>query len=125
MKKSIIPLLIVSTALISGCDQKGATTSSAPAVAKADAVAEVNGQYIAKSTLAELEKEIAERSHGQTFPKEKLIEELTQRELLVQDAIQKLINVYKCSPDDVKLIEKEFNDKEEARGKRRDIEKER
>jgi len=33
--------------------------------------------------------------------------------------------VYKCSPDDVKLIEKEFNDKEEARGKRRDIEKER
>ena len=43
----------------------------------------------------------------------------------VQDAIQNLINVYKCSPDDVKLIEKEFNDKEEARGKRRDIEKER
>ena len=41
------------------------------------------------------------------------------------DAIKKLINVYKCSPDDVKLIEKEFNDKEEARGKRRDIEKER
>ena len=80
MKKSIIPLLIVSTALISGCDQKGATTSSAPAVAKADAVAEVNGQYIAKSTLAELEKEIAERSHGQTFPKEKLIEELIQGE---------------------------------------------
>ena len=92
MKKSIIPLLIVSTALISGCDQKGATTSSAPAVAKADAVAEVNGQYIAKSTLAELEKEIAERSHGQTFPKEKLIEELIQRELLVQDAIQKQLD---------------------------------
>jgi len=92
MKKSIIPLLIVSTALISGCDQKGATTSSAPAVAKADAVAQVNGQYIAKSTLAELEKEIAERSHGQTFPKEKLIEELIQRELLVQDAIQKQLD---------------------------------
>jgi peptidyl-prolyl cis-trans isomerase C len=92
MKKSIIPLLIVGTAFISGCDQKGAATSSAPKVAKADAIAEVNGQYIAKSTLAELEKEIAERSHGQTFPKEKLIEELIQRELLVQDAMQKQLD---------------------------------
>jgi peptidyl-prolyl cis-trans isomerase C len=92
MKKSIIPLLIAGTAFISGCDQKGAATSSAPKVAKADAIAEVNGQYIAKSTLAELEKEIAERSHGQTFPKEKLIEELIQRELLVQDAIQKQLD---------------------------------
>jgi len=92
MKKSIIPLLIVGTAFISGCDQKGASTSSAPKVAKADAIAEVNGQYIAKSTLAELEKEIAERSHGQTFPKEKLIEELIQRELLVQDAMQKQLD---------------------------------
>jgi len=39
-----------------------------------------------------LEKEIAERGHGQTFPKEKLIEELIQRELLVQDAIQKQLD---------------------------------
>ncbi|MGZ5054854.1 MAG: peptidylprolyl isomerase, partial [Methylobacter sp.] len=34
----------------------------------------------------------AERSHGQTFPKEKLVEELVQRELLVQDAIQKQLD---------------------------------
>ena len=39
-----------------------------------------------------MEKEIAERGHGQTFPKEKLIEELIQRELLVQDAIQKQLD---------------------------------
>jgi len=91
MKKKFIPLLVAGTALlIAGCNQdKTATTSSTPVVAKEDAVAVVNGKYIAKSTLAELESEIAERSHGQTFPKEKLIDELIQRELLIQDALKK------------------------------------
>ncbi len=88
MKNKIIPLLVVGTALISACNQQ-AGTSTAPAVAKEDAIAVVNGVYIAKATLTELEKEIAERSHGQKFPKEKLIEELIQRELLVQDANKK------------------------------------
>ena len=89
MKKMIIPLLVAGTALIAGCDQKAANTSATPAIDKADAVAIVNGQYIAKSTLDQLQKEISERGHGQTFPKEKLVEELIQRELLVQDAEQK------------------------------------
>ncbi len=95
MKKKIIPLLVAGTALLAGCDQKAGTesaTSSAPTVSKADAIAVVNGQYISKATLVELEKEIAERGHGQTFPKEKLIEELIQREILVQDAIQKQLD---------------------------------
>lgn len=99
MKKKFIPLLVVGTALLAGCNQeKTADTGSAPAataapaIDKADAIAVVNGQYIAKSTLEALEKEIAERSHGQTFPKEKLIEELIQRELLVQDAAQKQLD---------------------------------
>jgi len=94
MKKTIIPLLVAGTALIAGCDQKttDSTSVAKPVIEKADAVAVVNGQYISKSTLAELEKEISERGHGQTFPKEKLIEELIQRELLVQDAIQKQLD---------------------------------
>ncbi|WP_333878398.1 peptidylprolyl isomerase [Methylobacter sp.] len=98
--KKFIPLLVVGTALIAGCNQQKATdvgstpaaTTTSPAVDKADAVAVVNGQYISKSNLESLEKEIAERSHGQTFPKEKLIEELVQRELLVQDAAQKQLD---------------------------------
>lgn len=99
MKQKFIPLLIVGTALLAGCDKPttttGSTSTTTPAanvaatVDKADAIAVVNGQYIAKSSLAALEKEVAERSHGQNFPKEKLIEELIQRELLVQDATQK------------------------------------
>ena len=116
MKKSIIPLLVAGSAFIAGCDQKPAdntattvtaspaavTTSAKPAIDKADAVAVVNGQYIAKATLAQLEKEIAERAHGQTFPKEKLIEELIQRELLVQDAVQKQLE---NSPEVVAQLE--------------------
>ncbi|TAN70786.1 MAG: peptidylprolyl isomerase [Methylobacter sp.] len=101
--KKFVPLLVVGTALIAGCNQEKAAdtgsstttpaaTTAAPAIDKADAIAVVNGQYISKSTLATLEKEIAERSHGQTFPKEKLIEELVQRELLVQDAMQKQLD---------------------------------
>jgi peptidyl-prolyl cis-trans isomerase C len=95
MKKNFIPLLVIGTSLITGCNPKSTdsnSASTAPAINKADAVAEVNGQYIPKSALAELEKEIAQRSQGQTFPKEKLIEELIQRELLVQDATQKQLD---------------------------------
>ncbi|MDI1293574.1 MAG: peptidylprolyl isomerase [Methylobacter sp.] len=98
MKKKFIPLLIVGTALLAGCNQEQSTdttssvTPAATAIDKADAIAVVNGQYIPRSTLEALEKEIAERSHGQVFPKEKLIEELVQRELLVQDAVQKQLD---------------------------------
>jgi peptidyl-prolyl cis-trans isomerase C len=99
MKKKVIPLLVAGSVLLAGCQQKTPETGSAttnapitPVVKKEDAAAEVNGQYISKAALAEMEKEISERSHGQTFPKEKLIEELVQRELLVQDALQKQLD---------------------------------
>jgi len=95
MKKQFIPLLIVGSALIAGCNQQPSTDTSsvsAPTVDKADAVASVNGKYIAKSTLEQLESEISQRSQGQTFPKEKLIEELIQRELLVQEGLKKQLD---------------------------------
>ncbi|MDD2863304.1 MAG: peptidylprolyl isomerase [Methylococcales bacterium] len=100
MKLKLLPLLIAGLAL-SGCDKPANTaattpaavaTASEPTVDKADAVAVVNGKYIPKSALEELEKEIAMRSHGQTFPKEKLVEELIQRELLIQDATAKKLD---------------------------------
>jgi len=85
--KKIIPLLLASSALIVACDQTA--KSNAPIVTKENAVAMVNGTYISKKTLETLEKEIEQRSHGQKFPKKQLLEELIQRELLVQDAKQK------------------------------------
>lgn len=114
MKKKLVSLLVAGTALIAGCD-KGlapangtapAASSSSVVVDKADAVAVVNGQYIAKSTLADLEKEIAVRGQGQTFPKEKLIEELVQRQLLIQDALQKKLDQ---SPEVVAQLESAKN----------------
>jgi peptidyl-prolyl cis-trans isomerase C len=98
MNKKIIPLLVAGAGLVAGCQpQPGDSTgtSSAPVteiVKKEDAVASVNGKYIGKAQLESLEKEIAVRAHGATFPKEKLVEELIQRELLVQDALQKQLD---------------------------------
>ncbi|MGR9114781.1 MAG: peptidylprolyl isomerase [Gammaproteobacteria bacterium] len=104
MNKKLVPLLLAGTVLIAGCDKLEQTSGTvmAPAVKKEDAVAVVNGQYISKATLKSLENEIAERSHGQTFPKEKLIEELVRRELLVQDALHKQLDK---SPEFLERIE--------------------
>lgn len=92
MKLKLIPLILASATLLPGCFEdkaKETDTAAAPAVTKEDAVASVNGTFISKKTLETLEKEIAERSQGQTFPKEQLLEELIQRELLIQQALQK------------------------------------
>jgi peptidyl-prolyl cis-trans isomerase C len=96
MNRQLIPLVIVTSALIlTACEPKPTTSAStAPAVKKEDAIASVNGQYISKKTLEDLEKDLAQRSHGQApaFPKEKLVDELVQREILVQDAVQKKLD---------------------------------
>ncbi len=90
MYKKLTPLFVISALALYGCDQRTSGVSS-PVVKKEDAIASVNGQYISKKTLEDLEKDIKERSHGQApaFPKDKLVEELIQRELLVQDAMKK------------------------------------
>jgi peptidyl-prolyl cis-trans isomerase C len=92
MKLKLIPLILASSTLLTGCFEdkpKTDETATVPAVKKEDAVASVNSVYISKKTLDTLEKEISERSQGQTFPKEQLLEELIQRELLIQQATQK------------------------------------
>lgn len=94
MKLKLIPLILASATLLPGCfeEKTNDAATTAPAVSKEDAVASVNGVYISKKTLDTLEKEIAERSQGQTFPKEQLLEELIQRELLIQKALQKQLD---------------------------------
>jgi len=99
MNKKIIPLvLLASTTLLTACNEKKTTDNSTSIiVTKEDAVASVNGTYISKASLASLESELAQRQQGQhgqpqSFPKEKLIEELVQRELLLQEAKQKKLD---------------------------------
>ena len=94
MNKQLIPLIIASAVILTACDLKPTTGASGPAVKKEDAIASVNGQYISKKTLEDLEKDLAQRSQGQApaFPKEKLVDELVQREVLVQDAMKKKLD---------------------------------
>ena len=92
MNKKIIPvILLASTTLITACNEKKPSNNT-PVVSKEDAVAVVNGTYISKASLASLENEIAKRQQGQTFSKDKLVEELIQRELLLQEAKQKKLD---------------------------------
>lgn len=94
MNKLLLPLSIASVIAITACTPTDNGGSSAPAVKKEDAVASVNGQYISKKTLEDLERDLGQRSQGQmpAIPKDKLVEELVQRELLVQDAISKKLD---------------------------------
>jgi peptidyl-prolyl cis-trans isomerase C len=93
MYKKLTPLFLVSAVALTGCDHRPSGVTP-PAVKKEDAIASVNGQYISKKTLEDLEKDLAQRSQGQApaFPKEKLVDELVQREILVQDAVQKKLD---------------------------------
>ncbi len=100
MKKKLISLIIASTTMLTACNEKVSTPGNSAAtpavVSKENAVASVNGQYISKTSLESLEKELAQRSQGQgqgqTFPKEKLVDELIQRELLIQNATEKKLD---------------------------------
>jgi peptidyl-prolyl cis-trans isomerase C len=85
--KKIIPLLIVSSALITGCKQGG--ISSTPAISKGEAIAEVNGKFISKSSFDMMKEQIAQRGQqgqAQAIPDDKLLDELVRMELLVQEA---------------------------------------
>ena len=91
MKFKVITLVLVSATMLSGCfeDKAKAPEATTAVVSKEDAVASVNGVYISNKTLDVLQKQVSERSQGQSFPKEQLVEELVQRELLAQEAKQK------------------------------------
>lgn len=101
MNKKLISLLLTGSALLAACEQSGnggktvpgavpssapAPAAAAPAITKEQAVAEVNGQYISKESLENLQKEIANRNGGQSIPQKTLLEELIKQEILVQEA---------------------------------------
>ncbi|KAF3978432.1 MAG: peptidylprolyl isomerase [Methylococcales symbiont of Iophon sp. n. MRB-2018] len=90
MKKIIISLIIISSCILSACTAEDFPTKSN--ITKKDAIAIVNDKYISKASLVQLEQEINQGSSNHTFSKEKLIEELIQRELLIQEALNKQLD---------------------------------
>lgn len=88
MKLKAIPFLLASTVFVTGC-QQNTNNAATPSIQKEDAAIVVNGQFISKSALDTLTKEVSERVKGQNFPKDKLIDQLIKTELLVQEAQSK------------------------------------
>ena len=87
MKLKAIPFLLAGSALLAACQPQAPGYQSN--ITKAEAAVVVNGQFISKAALETLTKEVTERSRGQKIPKDKLIDELIKRELLIQEAKNK------------------------------------
>ena len=85
MNKKMISLLLASSVLVFGCKED----NTAPSISREEAVAEVNGKFISKSTFDLLKKEAQQQRKGQEIPTDALLEELIKMELLVQEAEQK------------------------------------
>lgn len=110
MNKKLISLLLTGSALLAACEQSGNGTdktapgqvSTAPVITKEQAVAVVNGQFISKATLENLQKEIAQRNGGQNIPPKTLLEELIKQEILIQEANK---NNLQTSPEVVNRLE--------------------
>ncbi|NOQ64816.1 MAG: peptidylprolyl isomerase [Methyloprofundus sp.] len=106
MKLKAISLILASSAFLAGCPQNANTAAPAiaaatPTVQKADAAASVNGQYISKAALETLTQEVSQRARGQKIPKDKLMDELVKRELLVQEAKSKHLDT---TPDTLQRL---------------------
>lgn len=90
MNKKLVSLLLAGSSLLVACDQannnKTSTTPPSAEITKDKAAAVVNGQFISKQALENLQKEIARRNGGQNVPQKTLLDELIKQELLIQEA---------------------------------------
>jgi len=87
MKLKAIPFILAGSALLAACQPQA--TGYQSNITKEEAAVVVNGQFISKAALETLTKEVSERARGQKIPKDKLIDELIKRELLIQEAKNK------------------------------------
>lgn len=95
MKPITLILIIASTFILSACDTLKDTTNTAAkeeAVAIEDTVAIVNGKYISKNELLQLEQRFSQSASQSMPPKEELLNELIHMELLTQESIHKQLD---------------------------------
>ncbi len=87
MTRSMIVLSLSAGMALWSCNQSGSNVpATAGAVSREDAAVLVNGRPISKLSVENLEQEFAQRRGGEGVTKEKIIEELTKREVLRQEA---------------------------------------
>lgn len=92
LKTIFLLLTVAGSVLLTACEQN-TNPVTAPSTQKADAVAVVNGQYISQFVLNSLTTEVSRQAGGQDIEQEKLIDELVRRELLIQQAKSKNLQV--------------------------------
>lgn len=86
MLKSIF--IVASFGLLSACN----TPDSVVKVAKEDAVAAVNGSYISRESLQQLETQFKQRSAGRENMQKELLDNLIEQEVLAQAAISRKLD---------------------------------
>ncbi len=87
--KKIVNTAVLSMALfLIGCKAENGAVQPITPLAESETLATVNGRPISKATLELLNAEVTRQSRGATFSEEKLIQELINRELLLQEAEQ-------------------------------------
>lgn len=85
--KNLFRNTVLSVAvLLAGCQGENGTAQPLSVMPESDAVAIVNGKSISKETLELFTSEVAKQTKGAEVPKEKIVEELINRELLSQEA---------------------------------------
>lgn len=90
MKRSTAVLSLFAGIGLCACNQTGpgapAGAAATGTVSREDAAVLVNGRPISKLSVENLEQEFSQRHGGEGVSKEKIIEELTKREVLRQEA---------------------------------------
>jgi peptidyl-prolyl cis-trans isomerase C len=86
MKTSKMLVVCAAGSALWACNQPVPTTQASSAVSRDDAAVLVNGRPISRLSVENLEQEFAQRRGGEGVTKDKIIEELTKREVLRQEA---------------------------------------
>lgn len=86
MKTSKMLVVFAAGSALWSCNQPVPTTQTSSGISRDDAAVLVNGRPISRLSVENLEQEFAQRRGGEGVTKDKIIEELTKREVLRQEA---------------------------------------
>lgn len=86
MKTSKMLVALAAGSALWSCNQSGPGAQLGSGVSRADAAVLVNGRPISKFSIENLQQEFAQRRGGEGVTKDKIVEELTKREILRQEA---------------------------------------